>query len=115
MKHGVVVAAVALGRNADLLATARASAKAAHAGYAYLNVANEQVAEDVALLDPDASDLVLLVVRRPGTVSYALPGYSDIDTVAQAVMAKPVTTTGATTTDAVAPAAAAPTTTTPTP
>jgi hypothetical protein len=69
----------------EALKAAREGAKGAHAGFAILNVANEKVAQAVALKLPGTADPSVLVVRRPGKVTVLLPGYSDSEAVAEAV------------------------------
>jgi hypothetical protein len=108
--HLVVVAVLASGDgDGDLVSTARQGAKAAHAGFAVLNVGNETVARDVAMLVPGLGGSGVLVFRRPGTVAEALPTYTDADTVAQAATDSKAPPT--TTTTAALPPATTPTTT----
>jgi hypothetical protein len=101
--HGVVIAVVYGQGDSAAVANAILGARAAHAGFAALNIESEGVARDVALLAPGLTDPTVLVVRRPGTISAALPGYSDSDTVAQAAVEQPVTTTAESTGLPVAP------------
>jgi hypothetical protein len=88
LRHPVVVAVLYAAHapgDAEALAAAREGAHGAHAGFAVLNVANEKVAQAVALKLPGTSDPSVLVVRRPGTITVLLPGYTDSDAVAVAV------------------------------
>jgi hypothetical protein len=87
--HEVVVAVVYGQGAGDTLTTAREAAESAHVGFAALNVEVESIARDMALLAPGVGDPTVLVVRRPGTIETALPGYSDEDTLAQAATDKP--------------------------
>jgi hypothetical protein len=87
-QHAVVVA-VLYARHApgddEALKAAREGAKGAHAGFAVLDVANEKVAQAIALRLPGTADPSVLVVRRPGKITVLLPGYVDSDAVAEAV------------------------------
>jgi len=102
LAHDVVIAVVyGQGQSASLTA-ARQGAKTAHAGFAALDVGEESIARDVAVLVPGIPSPTVLVVRRPGTVTATFPGYSDSDTLAQAAV-DPATTTTAAPTPAPAP------------
>jgi hypothetical protein len=86
--HKAVVVAVlfAAGTIDDeaALAEAREGAKAAHAGFAVLNVRQEGIARTLAQTYPGLSDPSVLVYTRPGNVAVQLPGYADAEMVAQA-------------------------------
>ena len=87
--HGVVVAVLyAPGANSDqaALAAARQGAQGAHAGFAVIDVSNEAVARKMAVMTPGAADPSVLVVRRPGTITVLLPGYTDANAVAEAAL-----------------------------
>jgi len=87
LHHGIVVAVLyapnARGDNAAVQA-ARAGARAAHVGFAALNVSNEAVATSIALKLPGSSDPSVAVVRRPGEITLVLNGYVDSDVITQA-------------------------------
>ena len=84
--HGVVVAVLYAPDDASALGPARKGAHAAHAGFAVLNIRNENIARALAAKLPGATDPSVIVVRRPGRVAVQLPGYSDAETVAQAAL-----------------------------
>src|SRR5919205_323360 len=87
-RHPVVVAVLYAARapgDEEALKAAREGAKGAHAGFAVLDVADEKVAQAVALKLPGTADPSVLVVRRPGKITVLLPGYVDSDAVAEAV------------------------------
>jgi hypothetical protein len=86
--HPIVVAVLYASHapgDQEALAAAREGARGAHAGFAVLNVANESVAQSVALKLPGTADPSVLVVTRPGKVTVLVPGYVDSDAVAEAV------------------------------
>jgi hypothetical protein len=87
--HHPVVVAVLFASHApgdgEALTAAREGARSAHAGFAVLNVANEKVAQSVALKLPGTADPSVLVVRRPGKVTVLVSGYMDSDAVTEAV------------------------------
>jgi hypothetical protein len=70
--------------DAAAVSEARQGARAAHAGFAVLDVRNEAIAAALAAKAPNATDPAVLVVRRPGTIAVELDGYADRQTVAQA-------------------------------
>ena len=75
--------------DSDAVAAARQGAGTAHAGFAALDVSNESNARVAALKLTSESDPSVVVVRRPGTVSLVLPGYTDAQVVAQAAAESP--------------------------
>jgi hypothetical protein len=86
-RHPVVVAVLYASDapgDSEALKAAREGAKGAHAGFAVLDVANEKVAQSVALKLPGTADPSVLVVRRPGKITVLLPGFTDADAVAEA-------------------------------
>ena len=88
-RSAVVVAvldAPGIAGDAGAVAEARSGAKAAHVGFAVLNVRDEAVAAALAEQAPNATDPAVLVVRRPGTVAVELDGFADSETVAQAAV-----------------------------
>jgi hypothetical protein len=72
--------------DAGAVTAAREGAKAAHVGFAVLNVRNEATAAALAAKAPNATDPAVLVVRRPGRIAVELDGYADRETVAQAAV-----------------------------
>jgi hypothetical protein len=90
LKHNKIVVAVLAAPGTlddqDAVNAARKGARAAHAGFAVLNVRKESVARALARKVPGISDPSVLVVTRPGTVAVRLSGYADTQTVAQAVV-----------------------------
>jgi len=88
LSHSRVVVAVLYAPDApgddEAVSEARKGARAAHVGFAMLNVRNEAVARAVARQVSGASDPAVLVVRRPGTVALKFDGFVDADVVAQA-------------------------------
>ena len=89
LMHSRVVVAVLYAPDApgdaEAVSEARQGARAAHAGFAMLDVLDETIARAVAQEVDGLSDPAVLVVRRPGTVALKLEGYVDADVVAQAV------------------------------
>jgi len=85
-QHGVVVAVLYAPVPGDgaVVAAAAAGARAAHVGFAALDVRGESVAEAMASKLPSASDPSIVVVRRPGTFAAVFPGVTDASVVAQA-------------------------------
>ena len=88
LSHSRVVVAVLYAPDvpgdSDAVAEARKGAKAAHVGFAVLNVRNETIARAVAVQVQGATDPAVLVVRRPGTVALKIDGFVDAAAVAQA-------------------------------
>ena len=88
LAHSRVVVAVLYAPDvpgdSDAVAEARKGAKAAHVGFAVLNVRNETIARAVAVQVQGATDPAVLVVRRPGTVALKIDGFVDAAAVAQA-------------------------------
>jgi hypothetical protein len=70
----------------DAVDAAREGARAAHAGFAVLNVRKEAVAKALATKVPGTSDPSVLVVTRPGKIAVQLSGYADAESVAQAAV-----------------------------
>jgi hypothetical protein len=70
--------------DAEAVSEARKGAKAAHVGFAMLDVRNEAIARALARQIDGVSDPAVLVVRRPGTVVLKLEGFVDAAVVAQA-------------------------------
>ena len=86
-RHAVlVVSLVVPGARVDELsaAEAKAGAKLSGAGYLSLNVLNEGVARALLLKKLDVSEPRVLVLTRSGEVTFALEGFADRETVAQA-------------------------------
>jgi hypothetical protein len=81
-----VLDAPGIAGDAGAVKAARTGAKAAHVGFAVLNVRNEATAAALAQQAPGATDPAVLVVRRPGTIAVELDGYADSETVAQAAV-----------------------------
>ncbi len=67
-----------------LLAEARAGAKAAHAAFVPLNVAQDTIAVDVYAWTKAPADPEVLVVKRPGRVAFTITGATDRLAIAQA-------------------------------
>src|SRR5579884_1872175 len=86
-RHGVVVAVLYAPGDEGAVATARAGAASAHAGFATLDVRDEAVARAVALKLTGETDPSVLVVTRPGKIALVLSGYAGADVVAQAAAA----------------------------
>ncbi len=83
----VVVSVYAGGARGDhaLVAQARRGARAAHAGFATVNVANESSARTVgAFAGEKTAPPVVLVVKRPGRIVNRFDGFVDSAIVAQA-------------------------------
>jgi hypothetical protein len=83
----VVVSLYSAGAADDMAAVnqARSGAASAHAGFAVVNVLNEEIAKKG--LDKYLGTLsspAVLIVRRPGNIVNRFPGYADSDIVAQA-------------------------------
>jgi hypothetical protein len=72
--------------DSDNVAEARLGAKAAHVGFAVLDVTQETVAATLAAWAPNAADGSVLVVQRPGKIAVELDGYADHLMVAQAAL-----------------------------
>jgi hypothetical protein len=86
-KHATAVVAIYSSRIAGdraMLAAARAGAREAHVGFLAANVAIEKIAVGVATWSDVARDPVVIVVRRPGKVVFAVSGLTDDATIAQA-------------------------------
>jgi hypothetical protein len=91
LRHSKLVVAVVFAKGdpvaADVLAQARAGARAAHAPLVVLNVAKDGVARQTAgWMNSNIVEPAVLVVERPGTISVELDGYTDQTAVAQAVI-----------------------------
>lgn len=90
LEHSAVVVAVldapGIAGDAGAVTEARRGAKAAHVGFAVLNVRDEAIAAALAEQAPNATDPAVLVVRRPGTIAVELDGFADSETVAQAAV-----------------------------
>jgi hypothetical protein len=67
------------------LVSARAGARAAHAGFVAADVSHSAVANAIAIWASSPMNPAILVVKRPGTIAFGVAGPSDKDTVAQAV------------------------------
>ena len=82
----VVVVAVFAPKAGDTeaVAQARAGAKATGAGFVALNVLEERKARALEKLVGPISDPSVLVIKRPGTISFRADGFADATTVAQA-------------------------------
>jgi hypothetical protein len=82
----VVVALYSAGVPSDFaaLTQARQGARAAHAGFAAVNVLNEQVAKGLDKFAGTVATPTVLIVRRPGRVLNQFDGYTDNEVVAQA-------------------------------
>ena len=63
---------------------AHAGAKAAHAGFAAINVLNERMAVGLGDFAGATATPTVLVIRRPGRIVNRFTGYADSDLVAQA-------------------------------
>lgn len=90
LQRPVAVVVVYSSHNAadrDVLAEARAGARAAHSGFVAANVSVNAIAAAVATWSTAVQDPAVLVVKRPGTVTFTVSGPVDRDTVAQAVAA----------------------------
>jgi hypothetical protein len=88
-RHPVVVVVVydsRLAGDRTVYREARAGAHAAHAGFLAANVAKNKVAAGVATWGTVAVPAVV-VTKRPGPITFAVPGATDRDTVAQAAVA----------------------------
>ena len=81
-----VVVSPAVPGDSDAVQQARAGARAAHVGFAVLDVTRAPIASALAMWAPQAVDPTVLVVKRPGTVAVELDGYADQDMVAQAAL-----------------------------
>ena len=84
----VVVALFTPGSAIDelALAEAQAGAKAAKAGFVAVNVLREGQGRAMARLLGVTDSPTLLVYRAPGTLTFRLDGFADLDTVAQAAL-----------------------------
>lgn len=84
----VVVALFTPGSAIDelALAEAQAGAKAARAGFVAVNVLREGQGRAMARLLGVTDSPTLLVYRAPGTLTFRLDGFADLDTVAQAAL-----------------------------
>ena len=65
-------------------AEAKAGAKLGGAGFLALNVLNEGVARALLLKKLDVKEPRVIVLTRSGEVTFALDGFADRETVAQA-------------------------------
>ena len=86
-RHAVlVISLVVPGARVDALsaAEAKAGAKLSGAGYLALNVLNESVARALLLKKLDVKEPRVIVLTRSGEVTFALDGFADRETVAQA-------------------------------
>jgi len=86
-KHRVLVVSLVIpGARVDQLgaAEAQAGAKLGGAGYLALNVLNEGVARALLTKLDGVDNPSVLVLKRSGEVAFALSGFADRDTVAQA-------------------------------
>lgn|SRR5581483_3880134 len=84
----VVVVAVYSSRNPGDVAVAKQAAEGAHDAHApwiAINVANNTMATAVATWSSSVADPAVLVVKRPGTISFSIVGPTDRATIAQAV------------------------------
>ncbi len=90
-KRVVVVALFSPGSAIDelALAEAQAGAKAAGAGFVAVNVLREGQGRAMARLLGVTDSPTLLVYRAPGTLTFRLDGFADLDTVAQAALDAP--------------------------
>ena len=89
-RHPVVVVAIYDSRIAGdraVFREARAGAHAAHAGFIAANVANNKIATGVATWSADVAVPAVIVSKRPGSITFGVPGATDRDTVAQAALA----------------------------
>jgi glucose/arabinose dehydrogenase len=84
----VVVALFSPGSAIDelALAEAQAGAKAAKAGFVAVNVLREGQGRAMARLLGVTDSPTLLVYRAPGSLTFRLDGFADLDTVAQAAL-----------------------------
>ena len=82
----IVVSLYAGGAAGDraALQRAHAGAKAAHAGFAAINVLNERMAVGLGDFAGATATPTVLVIRRPGRIVNRFTGYADSDLVAQA-------------------------------
>jgi hypothetical protein len=88
LHHPVAVIAVFNSRTPGdraALVSARAGARAAHAGFVAADVSHQAVANAMAIWASSTMNPAILVVKRPGTIVFGVAGPSDKDTVAQAV------------------------------
>ena len=86
-KRAVAVVAIYSSKNAtdrSVLAEARAGAHEARASFVAANVARESIALGVERWSGQTSVPAVLVVRRPGTIVFAVAGLTDRATVMQA-------------------------------
>lgn len=90
-KGVVVVALFSPGSTIDelALAEAQAGAKAAKVGFVAVNVLREGQGRAMARLLGVTDSPTLLVYRAPGTLTFRLDGFADLDTVAQAALDAP--------------------------
>ena len=90
-KGVVVVALFSPGSTIDelALAEAQAGAKAARVGFVAVNVLREGQGRAMARLLGVTDSPTLLVYRAPGTLTFRLDGFADLDTVAQAALDAP--------------------------
>jgi hypothetical protein len=85
----VIVAVYAHGGNGDMAAVqqAREGAKAAHAGFALVNVVNEKIARSLSAFGGDSvSPPAVLIVKRPGKIVNQFGGFTDSSIVEQAAL-----------------------------
>jgi hypothetical protein len=85
----VIVAVYSHGGNGDMSAVqqARQGAKAAHAGFALVNVLDENIARSLSTFGGDSvSPPAVLIVKRPGKIVNQFGGYTDSNIVEQAAL-----------------------------